>query len=268
MPQEIPIINRGFQELNPLLAGWEDCCPEHSYGPSVREYYLIHYVQSGKGILYNEDGVHPVEAGQIFLIRPGQVTTYTADKKNPWSYIWVGFDGRLTKKLDELGEWVISYPEDTFIRLRHARDLAGTREEYVTGLLFSMLSVLLDQETTPPGYQRQAADYIRANYMRDISVEDIARTVGLDRRYLSRIFKADMGVTMQEFLIQTRLEHSALYLKQGESVTQAAALSGYADVFHFSKMFKKSFGVSPREYRDEAKKHSHTHSDRKVRFEP
>ena len=251
---EIPIINRGFRDLNPLLAGWENCEPGHSFGPHVRDYHLVHYIQSGKGVLYNEDGAHPAGAGQIFLIRPGQVTTYTADEKDPWRYIWVGFDGDLADRLNRLDAWVLPYPEDTFIRLRYARDLSSTREEYVTGQLFAMLSLLLERQSAHPSYEQQAADYIRANYMRDLAIEDIARMVGLDRRYLSLIFKASAGMTMQDFLVRTRLDHAAQYLKQGEPVASAAMLSGYTDVFHFSKMFKKRFGMPPQQYKTAARK--------------
>lgn len=246
---DIPIINRKFRELNPLLLGWEECLPNHSYGPHVRDYYLIHYIQSGKGVFYNDSGVHPVEAGQIFIIYPGQVTTYTADIKEPWSYIWIGFDGRLSENLKFLKKCVITYTADHFTKLYRAREIKNTREEYVAGQLFSIFSELLNKESASPSYEQQVADYIRANYMREIHVEDIAKMVGLDRRYLTRIFKVYEGMSIQEFLIKTRLEHAAKYLREGESVTSAASLSGYTDIFHFSKMFKKKYMASPLQYR-------------------
>lgn len=247
--EDIPLLNRGFQDLNPLILGSEACACGHSFGPYVREYYLIHYVCRGKGVLRNSDGVHPVGPGQIFLIYPGQVTTYTADAQEPWEYIWVGFQGALAQSLRRLNDWVIPYPLDTFPRLLQAKERTAAREEYVAGLLFSMLSYLLEQEGGPSSYEKQAADYIRANYMRRVTVEALAEMVGLDRRYLTRRFKAKMGMTVQDFLIETRMEHAAEYLRQGEPVAVAASLSGYGDAFHFSKMFKKRFGLPPQAYR-------------------
>ena len=65
---DILLTNRHFQELNPLIAGEEFCEPNHSFGPAVRKYTLIHYVVSGKGTLYSRGGTHTVSAGQAFLI--------------------------------------------------------------------------------------------------------------------------------------------------------------------------------------------------------
>lgn len=247
-PGEIPLVNRNFYELNPLILGQENCTSGHSFGPCIRNYTLLHYIQSGKGILRNESGTHRVQAGDLFLILPGQVTTYTADKNDPWSYIWVGFDGKRADSLKNLNSYVLPYPHDTFFHMLKAKELTNTREEFIVGQLYILLAYLNAEETPALGYDRLAADYIRANYMKDIRIEEIAHMVGLNRKYLSKIFKTHTGMSMQEFLIQTRLEHAVQYLRKGETITSAAALSGYRDTFHFSKMFKKHTGLSPRQY--------------------
>lgn len=245
-----PMINKNFSEINPMDVGWEKCEPSYAFGPYIREHYLIHYVRSGKGMLYNERGEFPVKRGQIFIIRPGEVATYRADEKDPWHYIWIGFSGTLAQKLDKLQGDVFDYNDDTFIRLTSAGDYNNTREEYVAGLTFEIMSNILNNPDRNPKYAKQAVNYINVNYMNDITVEEIAEVVGLNRRYLGRIFKKAVGMTIQEYLVHTRLSHGAEYLKIGESVTDAAMLSGYTDVFNFSKMFKKHFGVSPREYKN------------------
>lgn len=249
MQTSVPLINRNFQELNPLDLGWEDCAPAHSFGPSIRNYYLIHYICSGKGVFCSEQGEFPVSAGEIFVIRPGQTTVYTADTDDPWSYIWVGFDGRLTRQLELLTSPVQAYSQDTFFKLKQALEFTGTREEFVAGQVFLLLAFLLEQERPQPSYEQQAADYIRSNYMHPVTIEKLAKIIGIDRRYLTRRFKAAFGMTLQEFLIQTRLTQSVQYLKQGKSVAEAAALSGYFDALHFSKVFKKQFGTAPGRYR-------------------
>ena len=52
MHKEFLLLNRHFHDLNPLLCGWEKCESKHSFGPSAREYYLIHYVVSGSGVFH------------------------------------------------------------------------------------------------------------------------------------------------------------------------------------------------------------------------
>ena len=102
-------------------------------------------------------------------------------------------------------------------------------------------------------YVRRVEDYIRALYMQPLRVEDIARSLNLDRRYLSRLFKAQMGVSILEFLISVRMENAVRQLDAGASVKEAAQLSGYSDVSNFSKMFKKRYGKSPKDFYSRAK---------------
>ena len=99
-------FNKGYTDINPVLFGYEKCKSLHTYGPHIRNCYLIHYVVSGKGKFYKKDFEASVNAGQAFLIRPDEVTTYTADKDEPWEYIWIGFDGVAAKKLDDIKDSV------------------------------------------------------------------------------------------------------------------------------------------------------------------
>ncbi|MBQ9973929.1 MAG: AraC family transcriptional regulator [Oscillospiraceae bacterium] len=242
------ITNRHLHDLNPLVLGEEECRPGHSFGPAVRQYTLIHYVVRGKGVFYARGGVWPVEAGQAFLIRPGEVTTYTADTRDPWHYRWVGFDGTLSAdfaRLDpviELPRWVL---EDML-------QVADKGSEYLLSAeLLRLYAHLFDHRTGGSPHVQRVEDYIRANFMRPIRVEDIAARLSLDRRYLSRIFKAHTGLSIKEYLVRRRLEQAGRYLRRGSSVKEAAALCGYEDAANFSKRFKQHFGVSPRDFRGE-----------------
>ena len=83
--------------------------PLHSFGPFVRSYYLFHYVISGRGFLEStvKKGVthcYDLEAGQGFMIFPGQINTCSADQAQPWKYVWLEFDGlRAAECLHEAG---------------------------------------------------------------------------------------------------------------------------------------------------------------------
>ena len=67
--------------LNIYQYGHEVCASQHSYGPAVRQHYLIHYVISGGGTLFSGNQRWPVRQGEAFLIHPHEITTYTADKQ-------------------------------------------------------------------------------------------------------------------------------------------------------------------------------------------
>ena len=234
------LTNRNLSDLNPLVAGEETCAPGHSFGPAVREYTLLHYVIAGKGTFYARGEAFPVAAGQVFCIRPGEVTTYTAHKNDPWRYRWIGFDGKLSADFSRLPP-VFSCPERFF---------PSDESEYLlSASLMELYDYLFAEEKGGNPHVLRVENYIRAQYMQPITVAGIAGELNLDRRYLARLFKSHTGCTIQEFLIRVRLEAAAGYLRQGLSVTEAAALSGYEDVSNFSKMFKRHYGISPAAYR-------------------
>lgn len=90
--------NEQFLDLRPYQYGWEECAPLHSFGPFVRNHYLLHSIISGRGMLYSHASngdIHEysLKGGQGFLICPGQINLYTADAKEPWKYVWVEFAG-------------------------------------------------------------------------------------------------------------------------------------------------------------------------------
>ncbi|MBE7010025.1 MAG: AraC family transcriptional regulator [Ruminococcaceae bacterium] len=245
----IPLAKSDKQDLFPCDLGHERCISGHSFGPSIRNYHLVHYVVSGSGTLYKEGQSYPVKAGQIFVIYPREVTTYTADEKDPWQYIWIGFSGKMAERLDALSSPVQNYSANTFFELLKASDYVSTREEFVISKLYEMMSVLFESKQASVPYEQQVINLVQANYMLPITVESISETINVDRRYLSRIFKKRRGQTISEYLIRTRLKHASKFLSEGYPVAQAGSMAGYPDPFNFSKMFKKVYGVSPQEFR-------------------
>lgn len=242
--KQLLLTNRKLQDLNPLTAGEEACVPGHKFGPAVRKYTLIHYVLRGKGILYARGGVHPVHAGQAFVILPGEVTTYQADMEDPWYYRWIGFDGTLSARFSQLPP-VLTLPEMLFGRMMHLSTQPSMAEYLLAGELFSLYAHLFTDNRDGSTHVRRVENYIRSNYMHPIRVERIAASLNLDRRYLSRLFKEETGFSIQEYLIGVRLEEAERLLLQGCSVKEAAHLAGYEDVTNFSKMFKKRTGKTP-----------------------
>ena len=87
--------------------------------------------------------------------------------------------------------------------------------------------------------------------MEKIKIEEIAASIGLNRKYLSRIFKQKTGLSMQEFLIKKRLTEAKKLIERGYNVGEAGMLCGYGDAFAFSKAFKSFFGESPKAYKND-----------------
>lgn len=97
----------------------------------------------------------------------------------------------------------------------------------------------------------KAMEYIRQNYDRKLSLDDIAQHVYLSRSYLSSLFREEAGQTLFSYINQVRVEKSKLFLMDSSvSLAEAAALCGFEDQSYFTKVFRKITGLSPKQYRD------------------
>ena len=85
--------NNQHVDLSLCFCGMEICESSYGFGPAIREQYLIHYVLDGKGTYSVGNKTYNIKKNQGFLIYPNELTYYEADKYDPWTYIWVGFNG-------------------------------------------------------------------------------------------------------------------------------------------------------------------------------
>ena len=193
---EILLVNRNFSDLNPLITGTEECSPNHSWA-GVRNYTLIHYVVSGEGTFVKNGEQHKVTAGRAFIINPDEMASYEASDTNPWVYRWIGFNGALSKDFAKLAP-VIEIPEEALSVFGYAEDDSIAPEYRMAADLFKLYAAIFEPKRSSRHYVRRVKDYINAMYMQEIRVEKIAVQMGLDRRYLSRIFKQREGIGMAE----------------------------------------------------------------------
>ena len=243
----IPFADQHYLDLNPLFCGYHDCESGHAFGPFVRDYYLIHYVRAGCGIFRRGGITYPVHAGQIFIILPKEETFYQADQRNPWHYCWIGFGGRLGARFGELESPVLDVDGTPFEEMMQLMNDRGN-VAYVAAILHRLYAEVFSPREREPDHARRAASFLRSLYMNPITVEQTAAAVGLDRRYLSRLFRARYGVSMQQYLLHIRLEKSKELLQSGYPVALAAAMVGYDDYTGYSKLFRKHVGISPKQY--------------------
>ncbi|MDP4152788.1 MAG: AraC family transcriptional regulator [Bacillota bacterium] len=264
----IPFASRaGFNsELVYYYSGSETCRPGHAWGPGIRDHYLIHYILKGMGVLELDGHTFHLEKGDLFLIPPGIVARYEADLYDPWSYVWVGFNGFNAEKfLKKAGlnqeHPIMKYGNDveTCIRLLADGDRkSSSRSLRAVSLLYECISLLIDNNclTAPQvgssskeEYFKRAIEYINMNYSHQISVEGIAHHIGIDRKYLHSIFKEFANLSPQEYIISFRIERACELMKEGKlKINYIAHSVGYYDAFLFSKMFKKEKGISPAYY--------------------
>lgn len=257
-------------DLDIYECGTEECSPGYACGPSMREFYILHYILDGKGLFKLGDKSYPLEKGKGFLICPGTLTYYQADRETPWHYCWVAFQGAKTETFLQKAGLTPENPVFTvadmekiqvcFRLMLEADQLKSSRELYLTGLLYQLLSYQVEEysgrfphdtdQTRKERYINLAVRFIQANYASDLSLKRIARQVGLDGKYLSALFKEALHISPHRFLMSTRMNKACdLMRNEALSIGDIARSVGYKDPLLFSRMFKKLTGMSPKEYR-------------------
>jgi AraC family transcriptional regulator of arabinose operon len=245
--------------------GSYDCPPNYSYGTLIRSRSIFHYIKSGRGTLVLNDKKYPVYAHQGFLIPKGSKAYYEADEKDPWAYLWLHADGpRFTEALYQAGldaDHPIFTPtddsdfiENCFQSIIENKD----REFYCIGKLNELCDYLINHSSRKVlcsknlqlEYVKKTIKYIQVKYSEPIQVNDIATACGLNRSYLTRLFKEATGYSVQSYLIFYRMK-MAMRLMQDPtlSIKYISFAVGYNDIFTFSKAFKSHTGKSPTEYR-------------------
>ena len=234
------------KELYPIVTGYYECPSSNSYGPHVRDYTIVHCVLRGKGVLYNSRGAHKVSPGEMFIIRKGEVTTYVADKDEPWEYVWLGFYGERAALFDKIAD-VLETPGDIDTKIYKYVQQGEQNSDIYTSILYEFVYHLFSNSEDEHSDQRvrHVHRFIKYNYMDGVTIAGLADAFGFERSYLYRIFKERYGIGPKEYLTRVRLEKAKWLLAQGYSVAECAYMVGYSDAFSLSKAYKKHYGIAP-----------------------
>lgn len=246
--------------------GMEKCKSLHQWGPGVRNFYIIHHIISGKGVYQSGKKVYEIGAGSTFLIYPYTEVTYYADATDPWEYYWVGFNGNdagiIIKQTDFTQDTPVIYNhlEENFtsmlLEIFHSKGNDDSSKIKMTGYLMLALSMLVKKDTqnklnhnASTIYLIKAMEYIEHNYTQHLSVQDIADYVGISRSQLYRLFMEQYQQSPIHIIMEYRIRQACQLLKNTKlSISSVAYSVGFEDNLYFSRVFKKSMGLSPKEY--------------------
>lgn len=125
-------------------------------------------------------------------------------------------------------------------------------------LFFGYLNVLCKREEYLSATQEivdhplveQVTVYIEVHLGEGITVEDVAETVHMSKFYFLRKFKEITGMTVHNFIVNKRIIAACQAMAEGKSITESWQMTGFADYSSFLRNFRKIYGISPREYRE------------------
>ena len=133
----------------------------------------------------------------------------------------------------------------------------GVNGYTLLGRLYLTLSHMVSGQHARGGvmqeYVDRALDFIHNNFSYEIGVAEIARSVGIDRTWLYRIFRRQVGQSPKEYLTGFRLRMAAQMLAESElSVTEIALSCGFKEASPFGRQFRACYGCPPLQYRKRA----------------
>ena len=97
----------------------------------------------------------------------------------------------------------------------------------------------------------KAQSYIRENFQKDLTLDEVSRVVDISPYYFSKLFKQETGENFIEYLTKVRIRNAKDLLRNPEySIKEVCVRSGYGDPNYFSRIFKKYEGITPSEYRE------------------
>ncbi|HFI0351374.1 TPA: AraC family ligand binding domain-containing protein [Streptococcus suis] len=257
-------------DLNVDHYGAEQCDSGYSFGPTIRDNYVLHFITNGKGKIVINGETTELTAGDIFVLPKNQSIFYQADENTPWTYTWVGFSGsraetilsqtRLLEKYflhSHLESEILKKMID--INQTEVQSLPMITELILIGHLNQLLAALVQEfpndslkeaSTLAKTYVHHAIKIIHSQYNSPVKVSAIAEKLALSRSYLYKIFKQETGYSIKDYIVQVKMNHACQLLANPDlSITEIANSVGYQDPLTFSSAFKNQYHQSPSDYR-------------------
>ncbi len=252
--------------LNLLQLGRDVSSPGFSY-PQYHNIYAIYFVNAGMGTVETQGKKYHLSKNDAFLIKPNELTIQTADSQEPWELFFFTFNGSLAPEIlnrtvFKNGAVTVSLKDNNFPQtILKATDFLNnnSHSELVTlEYLFKFISYFDIYKITPEPQKEQSEQkyvaeikkYIQSNYLKPIKISSIADKLNINRSHLYRIFKKEVGMGVEDYIINIRITHAKYLLTDTLlNVTQISGLVGYKNYTTFFKMFKNTTGLTPLEYR-------------------
>lgn len=246
--------------LNLLEASFEN----RTFAPHFHDEYSIALITSGNhNFTCNKDDftAHP---GDIRLINPGDIHVC---KSKTWGYLTITPDNNFVEAFSESCQKelhnitftnpVINNKKLTklFINLNSATkewqdELMA--ENILEELIVNLISTYSNNsiKTTDISYSKarlaQSIEYMKTHFDENLKLEALANISGLSKYHFLRKFKEEFNMTPHAYLLQIRIQNAKNMLLQNKALIDIAHSCGFSDQSHFTRVFNKIYGMSPK----------------------
>lgn len=242
------------------------------------DFLELEYVSDGEGMQYLNQQVVPFSKGTLTLLLPTDFHEVHVSKRN-YPYV---YNVKFTEQMldHDLFEFLYNTKDSLYAAIPEEMQAAVVQEfmnlqqecegnallktKAIKCILQRILIYLVRYMQTGSPQERlenpplsvssdivvQAMSYIKRNYRNSITLKDIADYVHLSPNYLSGLFRKTVGITITEYLMSVRMRNAIVYLiNSDKTIQEICEAVGYNSYEHFERLFKRRFGISPKEFR-------------------
>jgi AraC-like DNA-binding protein len=237
--------------------------------------FILIYCIDGVGWFEIEGVRQRVNPEHFFILPKGKAHAYGCNSNNPWTIYWLHFDGEkagfFSEGLDK--PTPVSPQNDSRIedRLNLFEEIYSTLKngysknnlDYSITSLFHFLGSLkflgayrdsLSSKENKRDFADDAIHFMRENINKRLTLKDISDYVGFSISHFSTLFQKRTGFSPLNYFTQLKIQQACHYLDFSDmKINQISIMIGFDDPFYFSRIFTKTMGVSPTEYRNKKK---------------
>jgi len=272
---QVAKARRFYLNLNPpkhrplmvVCGGLEHCTPDYAIRRNSFPFYSIEYVARGSGEVKLKGRTFPLQPGRLFSYGPDIPHHIAGDAADPLVKYFVDFAGTNATGLFRaagLAPGCISqvFPSNALVpffdELIESGRQGGRRNAELGRRVLECIALKAAAAKAPVAAMESLAftsyqhclNHVEKHFLRLRTLEQIAGECHINDVYLCRLFRRYHQQTPYQYLLRLKMNHAAERLQQpGALVKRVAEESGFADPFHFSRVFTSVFGLSPTAFR-------------------
>ncbi|MBD5778035.1 helix-turn-helix transcriptional regulator [Pelagicoccus sp. NFK12] len=256
------------QDFTVVCGGYEQCSLDYQYRRNEANYLSIEYIIAGRALLELEGKRYELQPGSLFGYRHDTLWTMTSVGKTPLRKYFMALGGGSAQQLLDASplqsQAPVDFPgvqwiEETF---RQITKFGATEDQLAVDTCSRLAEVLLLQ--LDPEFRKsinstlsiahstylRCRKYLRDHFLELNSANELADAANVDPTYLSRLFRQFDKEPPYKCLVRLKMNHAArILISQDVTIKEISDLIGYPDQLHFSRTFKRTYGVSPKYFK-------------------
>ncbi|MDZ8117346.1 AraC family transcriptional regulator [Pontiella agarivorans] len=246
-----------------VCGGREQTAPTYRIKRKSFKFYSIEFVSSGRGSITMDGKTYPLRPGAIYCYGPRTPHTIETDPEHPMLKHFVDFTGRALEELLKTTPFLSGRPlfvsrpfriRNIFENLITTGNTESRNRDALCALLLRQLILTADDTAMDadaafsPAWQTymRCRQFIERNYLDLPNIGNAAEACFIDQAYLSRLFKRFADESPLQLLTRLKMSKAADLLSSGDLlVKQVGEKVGFSDPYHFSRVFKRVYGIPP-----------------------